>query len=104
VVLDHGRVAAAGTLAELLDRREVRLRLSGVDDAVHARLRAEGPVTRSGDWFTVELPGAAPADGADPVPALVRDLVGAGVLVHAVEPGHISLEERLLGILRGEHR
>ena len=34
------------------------------------------------------------------MPDLVRDLVGLGVRVHAVEPGRISLEERLLGILR----
>ena len=44
---------------------------------------------------------ALPADddGAT-VPELVRDLVGLGVRVHAVEPARISLEERLLGILR----
>ena len=34
------------------------------------------------------------------MPDLVRDLVGLGVRVHAVEPVRISLEERLLGILR----
>jgi ABC-2 type transport system ATP-binding protein len=34
------------------------------------------------------------------VPDLVRDLVTLGVRVHAVEPVRISLEERLLGILR----
>jgi ABC-2 type transport system ATP-binding protein len=34
------------------------------------------------------------------VPDLVADLVGLGVRVHAVEPGRISLEERLLDILR----
>jgi ABC-2 type transport system ATP-binding protein len=50
-----------------------------------------------GDWFTVALP----AD-EDPtaVPALVRELVELGAGVHAVEPARISLEERLLGILR----
>ena len=36
------------------------------------------------------------------MPDLVRDLVGLGVRVHAVEPVRISLEERLLGILRHE--
>jgi ABC-2 type transport system ATP-binding protein len=30
----------------------------------------------------------------------VADLVALGVRVHAVEPARISLEERLLGILR----
>src|SRR6476661_5916292 len=43
-----------------------------------------------------------PDDGGAAVPDLVRDLVGLGVRVHAVEPGRISLEERLLGILRHE--
>lgn len=34
------------------------------------------------------------------MPNLVADLVALGVRVHAVEPARISLEERLLGILR----
>jgi ABC-2 type transport system ATP-binding protein len=97
VILDKGRVAASGTLAELLGRRELRLRLDGVSARAEARLAAAGPLTRSGDSFTVALP-------ADPdattVPDLVADLVGLGVRVHAVEPGRISLEERLLDILR----
>ncbi|MBW0091272.1 ABC transporter ATP-binding protein [Pseudonocardia sp. KRD-184] len=98
VVLDHGRVVAAGTLPELLGGREVRLRLTGVGPQAHARLAAVGRLTRSADAFTVALP-------ADPgpavVPDLVADLVGLGVRVHTVEPGRVSLEERLLGILRG---
>jgi ABC-2 type transport system ATP-binding protein len=32
----------------------------------------------------------------------VNDLVGLGVRVHAVEPVRISLEERLLAVLRHE--
>jgi ABC-2 type transport system ATP-binding protein len=98
VILDRGQVAAAGTLTELLGQREVRLRLAGVSVDAEARLAATGALTREGDWFTVALP-AADDDGL--VPDLVRDLVGLGVRVHAVEPGRISLEERLLGILRG---
>jgi ABC-2 type transport system ATP-binding protein len=97
VVLDRGRVAAAGTLAELLGQREVRLHLTGVGPAAEARLAAAGPVQREGGWATVGLP--ADDDGAA-VPDLVRDLVALGVRVHAVEPARISLEERLLGILR----
>src|SRR5919199_1867658 len=56
VVLDRGRVAAAGTLAELLGRREVRLRLGDVGPAAEARLAATGAVTRRGGEFTVTLP------------------------------------------------
>ncbi len=98
VILDKGRVAASGTLAELLGRRELRLRLDGRGPAdAEARLAAAGPLTRNGDWFTVALP--ADEDAAT-VPDLVADLVALGVRVHAVEPGRISLEERLLDILR----
>src|SRR4051812_17600529 len=104
VILDHGRVAASGTLAELLGRREVRLHLTAVSPGVERRLAAAGGVEREGDWFTVALSGD---DDGTTVPDLVRDLATAGVRIHAVEPGRISLEERLLGILRaapGENR
>ncbi|CUU55458.1 ABC-2 type transport system ATP-binding protein [Parafrankia irregularis] len=106
VILDHGRVAAAGTLAELLGQRELRLRLTDVPPAAQRRLAAVGRVEQSGDWYTVALPpDEAGATGAtrptgDVVPGLVAELVGLGVRVHAVEPARISLEERLLGILR----
>ena len=99
VILDGGRVAAAGTLAELLGQREVRLELTGVPAAAEARLAAAGVVERAGHWFTVALPAD---DDGTAVPDLVGDLVALGVRVHAVEPGRISLEERLLGILRHE--
>jgi ABC-2 type transport system ATP-binding protein len=99
VILDQGRVAASGTLAELLGQREVRMHLTGVTPGAEARLAAAGVVERAGDWFTVALP--AEDDGT--VPDLVRDLAALGVGVHAVEPGRISLEERLLGILRAGH-
>ncbi|RBY89731.1 ABC transporter ATP-binding protein [Blastococcus sp. TF02A-30] len=97
VILDSGRVAASGTLAELLGRHEVRLHLTGVDGRAEARMRAAGALTREADRFTVVLPGDED-DGT--VPRLVADLVDLGVAVHAVEPARISLEERLLGILR----
>jgi len=99
VILDRGRIAASGTLAELLGRRELRMRLDGVDARAEARLAAAGRLTRSGDVFTVEL-AADLADAESAVPDLVADLVDLGVRVHAVEPGRISLEERLLDILR----
>jgi ABC-2 type transport system ATP-binding protein len=54
-------------------------------------------VQRDGKWWTVAL---AAADDGTAVPDLVRDLAALGVQVHAVEPGRITLEDRLLGILR----
>ena len=103
VILDKGQVAASGTLQELLGRRELRMRLDGVNAEAESRLAAAGELTRSGTSFTITLP----ADQNDvTVPNLVADLVALGVRVHAIEPGRISLEERLLDILRtgGEHR
>ena len=104
VILDKGRVAASGSLAELLGQRELRLRLDGVGPAAEARLASAGRLMRSGDSFTVALPAD---EAASIVPNLVSDLVALGVRVHAVEPGRISLEERLLDILRagsgGDH-
>ena len=107
VILDRGRVAASGTLAELLGRREVRLRLDGVGTAARTRLEQAGEVAHAGEVWTLTLPadleqaaGASDLVVDDVVPDLVADLVGLGVRVHAVEPGHVSLEERLLDILR----
>ncbi|MBY3551925.1 ABC transporter ATP-binding protein [Modestobacter lapidis] len=97
VVLDRGRVAASGTLAELLGQRELRLQLTELSPAARARLEATGHVEREGDWLTVAVPAD---DDGTVAPDLVRDLVALGVRVHAVEPVRISLEERLLGILR----
>jgi len=61
------------------------------------RLAAAGELAHDGSAFTVALTGE---DAAATVSDLVGDLVALGVRVHAVEPGRISLEERLLDILR----
>jgi ABC-2 type transport system ATP-binding protein len=97
VILDRGRVAASGTLAELLGQRELRLHLTGVSNAARERLAITGDVAHTGEWFTVTLPTD---DDQTTVPDLVGDLIALGARVHAVEPGRITLEERLLGILR----
>ncbi|MDX6356244.1 MAG: type transport system ATP-binding protein, partial [Streptomyces sp.] len=39
-------------------------------------------------------------DHGTAVPDIVADLVALGARVHAVEPARMSLEDRLLGILR----
>ncbi|WP_062432857.1 ABC transporter ATP-binding protein [Herbidospora daliensis] len=96
VVLDRGRVAASGTLAELLGGRELRLRLEKVTAEAEERLRRAGPLSRDGDLYTV-----ADLEG-DLIPDLVADLVELGARVHSVEPGRVSLEDRLLDILGSE--
>ena len=97
VILDRGRVAAAGSLAELLGQRELRLQLTRLSPPALQRLAATGKAEQEGDWFTVALPAD---DLGTAVPDLVAELVALGVRVNAVEPGRITLEERLLGILR----
>jgi ABC-2 type transport system ATP-binding protein len=97
VILDRGRVAASGSLVELLGQRGLRLHLTHVSADAEARLARTGPVQREGEWFTVSL---SSADGESAVPDLVRDLAVLDTQVHAVEPARITLEERLLGILR----
>jgi ABC-2 type transport system ATP-binding protein len=101
LVLNHGRVVASGTLAELLERQQIRLSLEDVGPAAVERLSRLGELTQDGDRYTVDL--AAEASGhavPDLIADLVADLVGLGVRVHAVEPGRITLEEMLLGLLR----
>src|SRR4051812_997121 len=61
VILDHGAVAASGSLADLLGQHQVRLRLGRVSAAVESRLAVTGTLRRDGDWFTVTLP----QDGAE---------------------------------------
>ena len=109
VILDHGRVVASGTLAELLGQRKVTLRLNNVSEQAHERLQASGDVERELDAYTVTLSDesgdaddrADTFDRADAeVSSLVADLVALGVHVYGVERSRISLEDRLLGILR----
>jgi ABC-2 type transport system ATP-binding protein len=78
------------------------MRLDGEPTVVQERLAAAGPVSHNGDEYVVLLDAGEDPDAV--VPGLVADLVALGVRVRAVEPGRISLEERLLGILREEAR
>lgn len=97
VILDRGQVVAAGTLDELLGGHEVRLRLTAISPAARQRLEEVGATRWNGDVATVALP---PDADDSTVPALVADLVTLGVQVHALEPVRVSLEDRLLGLLR----
>jgi ABC-2 type transport system ATP-binding protein len=103
VILDRGRVVASGELAALLGRPQVRLRLEGVGPAALDRLARAGTTSCEPEpgVYLVDL-GPGPQEGPDHVvPALVADLVGLGVRVHSVEPTRITLEDKLLAVLRG---
>jgi ABC-2 type transport system ATP-binding protein len=93
-VIDHGRVIALGTLAELLGvAHAVRLRVTGLSGADDAALRRFGDVSYEDGWYTVR--GIAD----DAVPDLITELVRLGGRVYAVEPCHQTLEERFLQLL-----
>ncbi len=89
-IVDHGRVVASGTFAELLAGDTVRLRVTSLGDADLSRF---GRSDREGDWLTVR--GIA----ADRIPDLVAEIVRLGGRVHAVQPTHESLEDRFLDLL-----
>ena len=105
VILDRGRVLTSGTLSDLLERRQVRLRLHQVGAQALARLAHTGSLTVHGDQYLIDLhpdlgPGRDTATTADAVPDLIDDLISLGVRVHAVEPIRITLEDKVLDLLR----
>ena len=93
-VVNHGKVIATGTLAELLGSGGVRLRATGLEGPAHAVLEAFGTV-RDEDQGWVMVSGLEAAR----VPDLVSAVVAAGARVYAVEPRHQSLEERFMELL-----
>jgi ABC-2 type transport system ATP-binding protein len=97
-IVSNGRVLATGGLDELLGTGGVRMRLTGVTDAVRAALARRGAVNEHDGWVIV--------DGvhADTVPDLVAELVTGGARVYAVEPVRQTLEERFLALLSAEER
>ena len=98
-VVDHGRVIATGTMAEILGHQgAVRVRVTGLDGAGRERLAGFGRIDDEGEWLTFR--GLKP----ERVPELVSTLVAAGARVYAVEPRQETLEDRFLQLLKEEER
>lgn len=94
-VVDHGRVIATGTMAEILGQDgAVRVRVTGLDAARRAGLREFGTADDEGEWLTFR--GLKPGRVPDLVDAIVRE----GGRVYAVEPRHETLEDRFLQLLK----
>jgi ABC-2 type transport system ATP-binding protein len=94
-IVNHGRVVAAGTLADLLGASSVRMRVTDLPDP-GSTLAPFGRVTSDDDWLVV-----GPVE-PDRVPDLVAAVVAAGGRVHAVDPGRRSLEDLFLDLVRDE--
>jgi ABC-2 type transport system ATP-binding protein len=94
-VVDHGRVIASGTMAQILGQDgAVRVRVTGLELANRAALETYGNLEDEGEWLTFR--GLA----RDRVPELVNELVRQGGRVYAVEPRHETLEDRFLQLLK----
>jgi ABC-2 type transport system ATP-binding protein len=97
-VVDHGRVIALGTIAELLRGADlVRVRVSGLNGKL-GHLKGFAAPGEDGEWLTFR------DVGEDRVPDLVAEIVGLGGRVYAVEPRQQSLEDRFLQLLEDEDK
>ena len=95
VIVNRGRVVAAGTLGELLGEPAVRLRVTGLP-ADRSPLAAFGPLAEEDGWLVIR-----PVD-LERIPDVVATVVAMGARVHAVDPGRRSLEELFLDLVRGQ--
>ena len=96
-VVDHGRVIATGTMAQILGQDgAVRVRVTGLPAADRAGLDEFGSLEDEGEWLTFR--GLSP----DRVPELVGAIVRQGGRVYAVEPRHETLEDRFLQLLKDQ--
>jgi len=94
-VVDHGRVIATGTMAQILGQDgAVRVRVTGLPAAGRVGLREFGNLEDEGEWLTFR------GLSADRVPDLVGEIVRQGGRVYAVEPRHETLEDRFLQLLK----
>ena len=98
-VVDHGRVIATGTMAQILGQDgAVRVRVTGLPAAGRAGLDAFGNLEDEGEWLTFR--GLSP----DRVPELIDEMVRQGGRVYAVEPRHETLEDRFLQLLKEQEQ
>src|SRR5256714_3943149 len=94
-VVDHGRVIATGTMAQILGRGgAVRVRVTGLEPAGRAALRSYGSLDDEGEWLTFR------GLSQERIPELVGEIVRQGGRVYAVEPRHETLEDRFLQLLK----
>jgi len=94
-VVDHGRVIANGTMAQILGQDgAVRVRVTGLEPAGRAALGGFGNLEDEGEWLTFR------GLSSDRVPELVSEIVRRGGRVYAVEPRHETLEDRFLQLLK----
>jgi len=93
-IVNRGRIVAQGSTAELIGASHgVRIVVSPNGVAIDPILQRYGNPSADGDWISIE--GAT----RDVIPALVRDLVGAGAAIYAIEASTRTLEQRFMEVL-----
>jgi ABC-2 type transport system ATP-binding protein len=92
-VVDHGRVVAELSMAELTHERGISVRVTGLDGVAKDVAAAYGSARLDGEWLVVD------GVGDDDVPRLVGELVARGGAIHAVVPTRQTLEERFMALL-----
>ncbi len=87
-VINGGKLLRESTVSELRGEAKLRIRATPEDVALAVAMRVAGDdgVRRSASGMDVDLPASA-------APALVRDLVAAGVDVHEIASAERTLEE-----------
>ncbi|OIQ62130.1 ABC transporter ATP-binding protein [Neomoorella thermoacetica] len=95
-IINRGTVVASGRLAELQSGpATVAIRLAGLTGELEAELRRRYPSLRlEGDRLTLDL------GGREEVADLVARLVAGGCRIYEVTPGHNSLEEVFVYLVR----
>ena len=95
-IVNHGRVVAAGTLAELLGAPAVRIGVESLPADGLGRLESFGRISYAdGELVATEL-------AADRVPDLVTAIVNLGGRITTVERERETLEERFMELLAAE--
>ena len=96
IIVNRGRIVAAGTLDEVIAGDGLRIRVTGLEAAARSGLGALAPMQDDGEWlaFSRLVP--------ERVPEIVAAIVEAGGRVHAVEPGRGSLEARFLELIAAD--
>jgi ABC-2 type transport system ATP-binding protein len=92
-IVDHGRVVAELSMAELAQERGVSVRVTGLDGASPGSGGPLRPTRLDGEWLVVD--GIADAD----VPGSSASWWRAAAPIHAVVPTRHTLEERFLSLL-----
>ncbi len=96
IIVNRGRIVAAGTLDEVIATDGVRIRVTGLEPGARSGLSRLGPIQDDGEWLTIR-----PLDPGR-IPEVVAAIVAAGGRVHAVEPGRGSLEARFLELVAAD--